>query len=232
MLLPAFAASGLLFSQLAEGVAGGGAIVHVDSSVAMWLHANATGLATVVMSVITQLGGAEVLLAVTLIASLVFLLLRRVAHAALMVAALAGAEALNWALKAAFERPRPELADPLATAAGFSFPSGHAMVSLAVYGALAFLIASAVESRRARLLVVSSAAVLVGAIGFSRVYLGVHYLSDVVAGYSAGLAWLTLCVLALLGAGWLRERRNRAHEASPIEIIPRTPNPVEGATLR
>jgi membrane-associated phospholipid phosphatase len=218
LLLTTLAASGLLFSQVAEGVTGGGAIVHLDGAVASWLHTHTTGLATGVLSMVTQLGGAEVLLAVTLVASLALVLRRRVAHAALMVAALAGGEALNWALKAAFERPRPEFAEPLATAAGFSFPSGHAMVSLTVYGALAFVIARGVESWRIRLLVLVSAVALVLAIGFSRVYLGVHYPSDVLAGYSAGLVWLMLCALVLLGVAWRRGNAPPRGESAPAAI--------------
>jgi PAP2 superfamily protein len=148
--------------------------------------------------------------AVTLAATLSLLLRRRVAHAALMVAALTGGQALNWALKAAFERPRPTFSDPLATATGFSFPSGHAMVSLTVYGALAFVTAASAGSRRAQLLALLSATALVLAIGFSRVYLGVHYATDVLAAYSAGVAWLALCALTLLGASRVRVRKRRS----------------------
>jgi membrane-associated phospholipid phosphatase len=73
-----------------------------------------------------------------------------------MGAALTGGQALNWPLKAAFERPRPTFSDPLATATGFSFPSG-AMVSLTVYGALAFVTVASAGSRRAQLLALLSA---------------------------------------------------------------------------
>jgi membrane-associated phospholipid phosphatase len=205
-LLGVLAASSLIFAWLAMAVDGGGPVVRLDNAIATWLHAHATGFATDVLSTVTQLGGATVLLAITVVAALALLLRRRVAHAALMAAALAGGEGLNMALKAAFERPRPGFSDPLATAAGFSFPSGHAMVSLTVYGALAFLVATRVGSRRARVAVLGSALALVAAIGLSRIYLGVHYLSDVVAAYCAGLAWLTLCTLGLLGASWRRER--------------------------
>jgi membrane-associated phospholipid phosphatase len=229
LLFPMLAVSSMLFAQLAEGVAGGGAIVHLDSAVAVWLHTHATGLATGVMSAVTRLGGADVLLAVTLVAVLALLLRRRVAHAALMAAALAGGEALNWALKAAFERPRPAFSDPLATAAGFSFPSGHAMVSLTVYGALAFVIAAGVKSHRTQALVVGSALALVLAIGFSRVYLGVHYVSDVLAGFSAGLAWLILCALVLLAAAWLRDRRDRARLPGHQESVPALSPAASGA---
>lgn len=205
-LFGVLAASSLMFAWLAAGVEVGGPIVGVDNAVAAWLHAHASGFTTGVLRTVTQLGGATVLLMITVLAVLALLLRRRVAHAALMAAALAGGEGLNMALKAAFERPRPGFSDPLATAAGFSFPSGHAMVSLTVYGALAFLVATRVGSRRARVAVLGSALALVAAIGFSRIYLGVHYLSDVVAAYCAGLAWLTLCTLGLLGASWLRGR--------------------------
>jgi membrane-associated phospholipid phosphatase len=205
-LFGVLAASSLVFAWLAIAVDGGGPVVSLDNAIAAWLHAHATGFATDVLSTVTQLGGATVLLAITVVAALALLLRRRVAHAALMAAALAGGEGLNMALKAAFERPRPGFSDPLATAAGFSFPSGHAMVSLTVYGALAFVVAAGVGSRRTRVVVLGSAVALVIAIGFSRLYLGVHYVSDVVAAYCAGLAWLMLCTLGLLGASWLRER--------------------------
>jgi membrane-associated phospholipid phosphatase len=208
-LLATLAACTLAFAQLAEEMAGG-ELMSIDRTVAVWLHTHATGFATKLLSTVTRLGGAQVLLAVTLLAALALLLRRRVAHAALMGASFGGGEALNWALKAAFERPRPKFSDPLATAAGFSFPSGHAMASITVYGALAFVIAASVGSRRAQLLVLSSAIVLVLAIGFSRVYLGVHYASDVLAAYCAGLAWLTLCLLTLLGTSRLRVGQHRS----------------------
>jgi membrane-associated phospholipid phosphatase len=209
LLLATLAACSAAFSTLAEAVAGG-ELASSDRTVAAWLHTHATGFVTALLSTVTALGGTQVLLAVTLAAILSLLLRRRVAHAALMGAALAGGQALNWALKAAFERPRPSFSDPLATATGFSFPSGHAMVSLTVYGALAFVIAAGVRSRRAQLLALISAIALVLTIGFSRIYLGVHYASDVLAAYSAGLAWLTLCALTLLGASRLRVRRDRS----------------------
>jgi membrane-associated phospholipid phosphatase len=214
LLVGTLAASALLFSILAVDVATGAPIVSLDRAVAGWLHTHGTGFATEVLSAVTQLGGATVLLVVTLVAALALVLVRRFAHAALMGAALAGGEALNMALKAAFERPRPSFSDPIAAASGFSFPSGHAMVALTVYGALAFVIAGATKSPRARVLVLATAAVLVLAIGFSRLYLGVHYVSDVLAAYGAGIAWLMLCGLTLLGASRLRSGPSRLEPAA------------------
>jgi membrane-associated phospholipid phosphatase len=208
------AVSGLLFFQLAFAVATGGPIVALDGVVAAWLHSHATGFATDVLRAVTQLGGATVLLAVTIVAALVLLLKRRIAHAAFMGAALVGGEGLNMALKAAFERPRPSFSEPLATAAGYSFPSGHAMVALTVYGALAFVTATSVKSRRARVLIPVAAAVLALAVGFSRLYLGVHYVSDVLAAYGAGIAWLMLCGLTVLGASRLRTGPSRLEPAA------------------
>ncbi len=206
------AASVLLFSKLAEDVADREWIVFLDRGVAASVHAQATGLATGALTVVTHLGSALVLVPVTLVAILTLVRCHRPVHAALMGAALAGGEALNTTLKLAFARPRPSFTDPLATAAGFSFPSGHAMVSLVVYGALAFVVATAVSPRWAKGLVIFLASALILAIGFSRVYLGVHYPSDVVAGYSAGLAWLMVCALTLLGSS----RRAIGDAAAPV----------------
>jgi membrane-associated phospholipid phosphatase len=206
LLAGMLAACTLVFSQLAEAVSSSEPNLRLDAAVSEWLHTHATGTATVVLRAVTQLGGAQLLLGITLVAVVVLLLRRRVAHAAFVVAALAGGEALNWALKAAFERPRPWFSDPLAIAGGFSFPSGHAMVSLTVYGALAFVVAANARSRRTQVVALAGALVLVLAIGFSRVYLGVHYVSDVLAAYCAGLAWLTLCAMALLVASRRRVR--------------------------
>jgi undecaprenyl-diphosphatase len=108
--------------------------------------------------------------------------------------ALVGAQLLGWALKATFERPRPSFDDPVATASWFSFPSGHAMSSIALYGALAYVFADRFGSVRSRFAGLGGLALLLAAIGFSRLYLGVHYLTDVLAGYSAGLAWLLLAI--------------------------------------
>jgi membrane-associated phospholipid phosphatase len=131
------------------------------------------------------------------IASVVLWRKRWLGDLLLLVLAAVGAEVITVGLKEGFQRERPFFSDPLATERTFSFPSGHASVSLAVYGTLGYIAARHLQSRRAQLLALVSAAVLVLLIGFSRLYLGVHYLSDVVAGYSIALAWVALCVVLL-----------------------------------
>ena len=102
-----------------------------------------------------------------------------------------GGALLNVALKTVFHRARPEFASEF-NVTSWSFPSGHAMDSLMVYGLFAYWLGR--RFPRARTATLIAAAALVLGIGYARVYLGVHYTSDVLAGYCAGLTWLTVCV--------------------------------------
>jgi membrane-associated phospholipid phosphatase len=111
------------------------------------------------------------------------------------VAAVAGSAVLNQLLKGFFQRPRPHFAHPLVVESSYSFPSGHAMESFVVYGMLAYLaVLLWLRSWEARVAVICGAALVVVLIGFSRMYLGVHYFSDVVAGYAAGGVWLSALI--------------------------------------
>ncbi len=112
-----------------------------------------------------------------------------------------GAALLNTVLKSTFQRERPTL-HRLAEETGYSFPSGHSMAAFALYGVLAFLLWRHVKSRKGRLILIVSAVLLVISIGLSRIYLGVHYPSDVLAGYLASMVWLGLGIE--LFRGWLR----------------------------
>ena len=112
----------------------------------------------------------------------------------LIVTALGGG-LLDTVVKEAVDRPRPSLVEPVATAHGKSFPSGHAMSSAFVYGAL-LLVFLPVIGRRYRPVVLAGTVMLVAAIGFSRLALGVHYISDVLGGYALGLAWLAASTAA------------------------------------
>ncbi len=144
---------------------------------------------------VTALGGHTVL---TLLVSSVlgFLLLGRHYPAGLLVLiATSGGGLLSTTLKGVYSRPRPDLVPHLAYVNSSSFPSGHAMLSAVVYLTLGALLARLVEWRWAKLYCVGVAVVLTLLVGASRVYLGVHYPTDVVAGWSGGLAWAVLCWL-------------------------------------
>jgi len=188
------AAGGWVFGALAQEVAEDD--TGLDNRIADELHEHATRPLTEFFEAVTTLGNGIVLAGVTAIAAYLLARRRYYAEAVLMVLAFVGAEVLSYSLKLAFRRDRPFFTDPLATVSTYSFPSGHATVSVAVYGALCLVLVRRLTGPT-RLVCLAAAVLLVSLIGFSRLYLGVHFLSDVLAGFSVGLAWLALCVVVL-----------------------------------
>ena len=197
--------SAWVFGALAEEVVEGD--THLDTRLADWLHQHASPGWTSFFERVTWLGNGPVLVVVTLAAGIVLWRKRWLTDLVLLILAGVGTKILTVGLKQGFERERPFFPNPLASATSYSFPSGHASVSLAVYGTIGFIAARHLSDRRARVAVLAAAAVLVGLIGFSRLYLGVHFLSDVIAGFSVGLAWVALCVVLLDLRVRLRKRR-------------------------
>jgi len=152
---------------------------------------------------LTALGSNVVLLIVTgAVAG--FLAARRQSHAlALVVVSTAGGFFLAQALKLVFARPRPDLVPHLAVVYSSSFPSGHSMFSAVVYLTLGALLSQLVEERTLKAYFLGVACFLTFLVGLSRVYLGVHYPTDVLAGWAAGLAWALMCWMA---ASYLQRR--------------------------
>lgn len=109
--------------------------------------------------------------------------------------AVIGAIGLNYWLKVLFARARPALWDRIIDVGHYSFPSGHAMVSMVIYGFLGYILAKEFPEWRGQIFALT--AVLIVAIGLSRLYLGVHWPTDVLAGYAVGLVWLIACILSL-----------------------------------
>jgi undecaprenyl-diphosphatase len=144
---------------------------------------------------ITALGGVALIVLIT--GSVVgFLALDRKYGAMWFVlGATSSGFALSAALKALFRRPRPEVVPHLMKAYSSSFPSGHSMMSAVVYLTLGVLLARLVRTRRLKLYFLSLAVFLTFLVGVSRVYMGVHYPTDVLAGWTAGLVWAVLCWL-------------------------------------
>lgn len=185
------------FGALAEEVVDEEAVVGVDREIARALHGRADPAATEFWLAVTNAGGL-VGMGVVAVAAAALLQRRSRLAAAFVVSVYVGSLALASGLKVGFGRARPDFAEPLAEETTFSFPSGHAAVSVAVVGALCFLLARSTPRRGERVAIVAVGAVAVLAIGFSRLYLGVHYLSDVVAGWLAGGTALALCIAVLL----------------------------------
>jgi len=152
---------------------------------------------------LTALGGVAVLVLVTAaVAGYLLLQHRRGAFLLILTAALSGI-VLSLVLKQSFARPRPEVVPHLSYVLTASFPSGHSMLSAVVYLTLGAISARFVSRLRDKLYFITVALVLTGLVGISRVYLGVHYPTDILAGWMAGLTWATLCWLA---AYWLQRR--------------------------
>jgi len=153
---------------------------------------------------ITSLGGTAVLTIVTIIAA-GFLSLDRKKHMALFVCgSVLGGVAAGTILKNVFQRPRPDLVPYSVYVSGASFPSGHSMMSAVTYLTLGALLARSHERKRLKAYFLLVAISLTFAVGVTRVYLGVHWPTDVLAGWTAGAIWALLCWLA---ARWLQSRR-------------------------
>ena len=144
---------------------------------------------------LTALGGYPILLMTSFLVLSALLLARKYAAALLLVAGLASGSAASTALKLLFDRPRPDLVEHLDRTFTSSFPSAHAMVSMVTWLTLASIAIRFIEHGRLRGFVLVSALVLALIIGTSRVYLGVHWPSDVLAGWCIGLCWAAGCWL-------------------------------------
>jgi undecaprenyl-diphosphatase len=152
----------------------------------------------------TSLGGAAVLALVTL-ATAGFLALDGKKHMALFTcASVAGGVVMSSLLKDVFQRPRPEIVPHIVYASNTSFPSGHSMLSAVTYLTIGALLARSHERRALKAYFLVIAALLSIMVGVTRVYLGVHWPTDVLAGWTAGAVWALLCWLV---AGWLQSRK-------------------------
>ncbi|MGZ8458438.1 MAG: phosphatase PAP2 family protein [Gemmatirosa sp.] len=181
-----------------------------DEGVLRWVAAHRIGWLESAMLELTFLGTGTVVVTIAGVAALFLALTRQRTAAALLLWSTIGAILLNNVLKAAFVRPRPELFTWGTHVRTTSFPSGHAMSAAAIYGTVAFLAARLARTRRARLAIHAVAALIIVVVAASRVYLGVHYPTDVAAGLLVGLAWAAFCAAALEAGQYLGGRRRRA----------------------
>jgi undecaprenyl-diphosphatase len=163
---------------------------------------------------ITSLGSSSVLVLIVTAVIVYLLVIRKAGTALFVLAAVAGGQALSTLLKAGVDRPRPDLVSHLVNETSLSFPSGHAMVSAVTYLTLGSLAARFLPGHTTKIFVLCLAVLTTLLVGVSRVYLGVHWPSDVLAGWCAGFAWAMLCWLA---ARLLQRRHAVANSDSESE---------------
>jgi undecaprenyl-diphosphatase len=161
---------------------------------------------------LTALGSAAVITLITLTAAGFLALRRKWGALALVAASIAGGGFMSTVLKRAFDRARPDVSLHLAEVSTLSFPSGHSILAAVTYLTLGGLLARTTGDRRIKTYILLTAMLLVLVIGATRIYLGVHYPTDVLAGWSVGLAWALLCSLV---ARWLQRKGAVEKETAP-----------------
>lgn len=183
-----------LFAELTEDLLRN-EFSHFDDNFELWVHSFANPVFDLIFNFFTTLGSAW---GVTLITAIPFLLLVWRKHyfsASILLLSVLGGLLINFVLKELFQRPRPDLWEStFARPTSFSFPSGHATLSLCMFGALIWIGLHLIKSWRVKITVAIVLAVTILMVGLSRVYFGVHYPTDIIGGYLSGGFWLTLLV--------------------------------------
>jgi undecaprenyl-diphosphatase len=192
------AAGSLLLGALALLQRQNDAVLRVDRAVAAWAHEHATHVSTRVITLVTDLGSTPVVPVLGVL--LVLVEWRRLANrylAPFLIVTVLGDQLLTVLIKGVVDRARPTL-NPIAASLGPAFPSGHASTAASFYAAAA-LILSRGRGVRASSLIAGAAIAIIAAIATSRVFLDVHWVSDVIGGVGLGWSWCALCALAVRG---------------------------------
>jgi undecaprenyl-diphosphatase len=192
-----FATMTLTLGEISEDVINHEPLTVADTQLSTWLHSHGSPFLTSAMFVATSFGSTVTVTCIAVVLGLYLLWRRRFYWLAALATSVVGGVLLNRLLKYAFHRPRPHFDDPILTLTSYSFPSGHTMMATVLYGVVAAYLLAKTPDWRWRVLIILSASLLIGFVGFSRIYLGAHYLSDVLGAMAEGLAWLSLCLTAV-----------------------------------
>ena len=184
-----------------------GSTQRMDDAILTWVDTHRTSVLDQVALDITALGNTATLAVLVLTVAVFLWLTRHRLSVALLVIAVAGGAVLNTLLKEIFDRPRPTVIEWGTEVHTYSFPSGHAMAAAVAYGSVAYLGGRLEPTPTLRWTTYTFAALLILAVGSSRVYLGVHYPSDVLAGWVAGLAWTGFVISGLAAVRYFSRRR-------------------------
>lgn len=178
-----------------------------DLEIITYIQGLISPLNTKMMEFFTFLGSTISVVVLLLIGTILMLLNQKKWEALFFIIAVSFSAIFNRLLKWTFQRARPQI-HPLITETGYSFPSGHSMTAIVFYGMLAYFLILFLEKRSAKIVIFLLFMSIILAIGISRIYLGVHYPSDVIAGFAAGGAWLFICILLLRVIVRKRQKRN------------------------
>lgn len=192
-----FAAMTLILGEISEDIMNGEPLTIADIQISNWLHTHRSPRLTTAFLIVTSFGSTIPVSFIAITVGIYLLWRRQPYWLSAIWSSVFGGMLLNKYLKLVFYRPRPRFDDPILALTGYSFPSGHTMAATVLYGVLAVLLLTTIKSRSLRVLVVLSASCLIGLVGFSRMYLGAHYLSDVLGAIAEGLAWMSLCLTAV-----------------------------------
>jgi undecaprenyl-diphosphatase len=200
----------IFFGWLADEALEGDARAFDDATRAA-VHQLASPLLTLIMRGLSFVGSTIALTVGTIFVVVRFAMQKWKREAKLFALTMIGAGLMNITLKLAFKRPRPVPFFNLTPPESYSFPSGHSLTSAVFFGALAAILTARIKSRRvkAAIWIVSTAMFLL--IGLSRIYLGVHYTTDVIAGFAAALIWILVVRFVEMGLVRRRRRKVQAH---------------------
>jgi undecaprenyl-diphosphatase len=169
-------------------------ITAFDRNVISYIQGYETSILTNIMKIFSAIGETQPVVVISILS--IFFLYKVLKHRSeliLFISVMVGANLIYSTLKQLFHRARPDL-HRLAEASNYSFPSGHATMAFALYGVLTFLLWRHIPTRIGRAIVIIFSAIMIIAIGISRIYLGVHYPSDIIAGYFISAFWLTFAI--------------------------------------
>ena len=212
----------LAFAGLGEWVREGGTQQY-DVAALQWMNRQHTPLLTQIAKELTYLGTGSVVLMIVAVAAMFLWHTEHKHSARLLLASVAGNILLNGMLKLYFARPRPAVFEWQTNAASSSFPSGHAMSATVTYATVAYLVMRLQKHHWSRVLTGTTAVIFIVLISTTRLYLGVHYPSDVIAGMVIGLAWAAFCMATLEASLVLARRR------APREVVEERRAPTETA---
>jgi len=200
-----------LFGAIAEGVANPGPLTQLDVEISQALHRRAEPALTAVMLAVTHLHSTVAVSFYAAVLAAILTRRRQWRRLAALLLCVPGGMGVNVLMKLAFQRARPDFDDPLLSLSTYSFPSGHVAATTLLYGFGVAWVFAATARWPLRGAAVAAWVVAVLLVAFSRVYLGVHYPSDVAAAVAEGIAWLAVC-LGALAAFW----RESASASMPV----------------